>query len=323
MARLSTDILKKEVERKLSPGQYVLLQAGLEILQPANPSPDREEQASKRPAPPNTATEPLPGTSNDPEGTNHRQISQPATIEDMRALWGLANGQAQETMVDKGKQSLADPISFGIYIGKKRRQVTDYITNMYAVDPAHDGDSTVSIGGVEFSVTKGRKMQQDKVRVPHYMEGALRILREMILEDNMPTQQIVNHVNYLIQIACFAQTVPWKRVLNYDAVYRREQHQHGFAWGTGSAFLMQSQLSPHEAQAPSQPSKKPVNPASNAKKSTTVIHPKTGKPICGKWNSTSGCDYDNCRYVHACKTCFADGHTQVQHWDQAPSQAKN
>ena len=260
----------------------------------------------------------MPETNNESQGATIQQKGQPTTVADMMALWGMCNGQPpQDNTLDKGKQPPSDPFSFGTgpYVGKKRRQVTEYVTNMLAVDPSYDSDSTVTIGGVDFSVAKGKKVTQDKVRVPHYMEGALRILREMILEDDMPPNQIINHLNYLIQIACFAQTMPWKRVLNYDTIYRREQHQHGFAWGTGSAFLMQAQLSPHEVQIPNQLGKKTGPTPNNTKKMppTSVVHPKTGKPICGKWNSTNGCDYDNCRYVHACKTCFAENHNQTQH----------
>ena len=246
------------------------------------------------------------------------------------ALWGMATGlssnQEPPQQNNLGKQPPSDPFAFGTgpYKAKKKRHIGDYITNMYSVDPSYEDDSTVTIGGLEFSLAKGKKVPQEKIRVQHYMEGALRILREMILEDDMPVAQIVNHLNYLIQVACFSQTTAWRRVLNYDTVYRREQHDHGFAWGTGSAFLMQSQLVQPDLQTQgNQPNKRA--PTSNTKKSggtpANVIHPKSGKPVCGRWNSASGCNGEGCHYAHVCKKCFAENHTQSFHWDQSTSEA--
>ena len=47
------------------------------------------------------------------------------------------------------------------------------------------------------------------------MEASLHILRELLIKDSMPTEQALNHINYLIQVACLAQTNPWNRVRDY------------------------------------------------------------------------------------------------------------
>ena len=47
---------------------------------------------------------------------------------------------------------------------------------------------------------------------------------QLIMEEDMNQTEIVNHINYLIQIACCAQSKRWTSVLNYDTIYRREQH---------------------------------------------------------------------------------------------------
>ena len=115
----------------------------------------------------------------------------------------------------------------GPHGGKKLRKVGDYIHNPRATDP--NPQDKVTIGGVEFAMACTRHSNAGKILLPHYMEGALRILREMIVDDCLPMQQVINHINNLIQIAGLAQTTPWSLVRNYDTIYRREQHQHWFA----------------------------------------------------------------------------------------------
>ena len=142
----------------------------------------------------------------------------------------------------------------------------------------------------------------------------MRVLREMIVEEDASMQQVLHYLNYMIQVACFAQTKPWKRVFNYDTVYRREQHQHGFAWGSGSAFLMQSQLSPPEITNYQPPNNQ--TGGNNYKKPAgkrQVVHPTTGKPICGLWNGKNGCNLQVCEYEHVCKLCYSREHNMFHH----------
>ena len=187
----------------------------------------------------------------------------------------------------------------------------------------------MSIGGVEFAVSRGKKLHMDKVRVPHYMEGALRMLREMVVDEQLPSDQIVHHLNYLIQIACFAQTKGWRKVLNYDTIYRREQHQHGFAWGSGSSFLMTSQLAQAEPQPPpvvqTPPTPSAATTTAEKPRWKQVIYPATGKPVCGKHNSREGCHLPSCGFEHVCKQCFSTEHTRQMHFsaEDTSEQPKN
>ena len=103
------------------------------------------------------------------------------------------------------------------------------------------------------------------------MEGALRILRALLTEDGVSTDTAVDHINYLIQISVFAQSNPWINVLQYDRVYREEQHAYGFKWGTGSPFLMTTHL-----QRPAQPS----SDKSRRTRPQQILDPKSGKPVC-------------------------------------------
>ena len=344
ISRITSELLKKEF-KGLVPGQFLLLQAAVEMLQPPPaPAPQATEAAASTSQ--GSQHKEAGGSSNDnPPPTNTSTSTETASADiqtrlaagqqltpaDMLSLWGVASGTSTSqtpaaviTATDKGKQPPSDPFGFGIgpYSGSKIRKISDYITNTFTIDANNDENSTVTIGGVEFAMGKGRKIPHDKIRIQHYMEGCLRILRELIVDDNMPIPQIVNHINYLIQISCLSQTNQWRRVLNYDTLYRREQQQHGFAWGSSSPVLMQSQLSSPEPQAAQQNKTQPTT--SRTKKLPNVTHPTTGNIICDKWNGRGGCHITWCRYSHACKLCFASDHNEVQHREQGlASQPKN
>ena len=120
-----------------------------------------------------------------------------------------------------------------------------------------------------------------KILLSHYMEGALRILREMAVDDCLPIQQVINHKSHLIQIACLAQTTPRSLVRIYDTIYRREQHQYGFAWASTSAFIIQLLLSEPQTLTPK---------GSTITSHKRPHHPSTGKPVCLRWNSRKGCN---------------------------------
>ena len=347
LSRMKVDIFKREF-KSLIPGQLVLLEEAIAILQPDKTSPASTPAADTPPhtgpsastssQDGNTAAPPAqpPANNNTPLSASNAAASnllqahltagpQTAMMADLMGLWNAAAGLSPAPNASQqanGKTPPSDPFAFGTgpYAGSKHRKIPAYITNMFAIDPSLDDNEMVSIGGVELSVVKGKKVPNEKIKIQHYMEGALRILREGILEDSMPMSQVVCHINYLIQIACLAQTTQWRKVLNYDTIYRKEQHQHGFSWGESSAFLLQSQLA-------TQPDPTPGFPGQNKKQSTTmttgkrtpmqsVTHPHTGQVVCEKWNGRHGCNFNGCRFAHVCKSCFSKEHTEVQHREQ-------
>ena len=336
LSRISEDILKKDFQKNISPGQYVLLQAGIEILQPPPPPPkepaprliDQGELDSNtgknQQQPPNATASPTSASAaaaaatmtSQPPGFPSQPPSQQLSASDLLAMWHQAGDLQPVTQLLQGNGP-DDPFGFGTgpYASPKCRQVAEYITHMYSIDSDIDQDATVNIGGLEFSLAKGRKVPQEKVRFQHYMEGSLRILRELIVEESMPTVQIVNHVNYLIQIACLAQTNMWKKVKDYDIIYRREQHKHGFSWGKNSSFLLQSQLGTHDSTPFSQTTKKgPAAGQTNKRPPLpSVKNPNTGQTICNNFNGRNGCSWPNCNFLHVCKSCFSSAHSEIQH----------
>ena len=359
LARLSDEILKKEFQKAISPGQFVLLQGGVEILRPPPPAPkepiaDQQEANDGQPPHQSTAST-APTTSSittttasatggtrttastatgqpyaPPPGFPPQPTGQQLSPSDLLAMWHQAGDLQPVTQLIEGNGP-DDPFGFGTgpYSSSKCRQVAEYVTHMYNIDSDLDQESTVNIGGLEFSLAKGKKVAQDKIRYQLFMEGSLRILRELIVEESLNTTQTVNHINYLIQIACLAQTNPWKKVKDYDVIYRREQQKHGFAWGKSSPFLLQSQLGNHDNPPPTQfQSKKGSAPGQAGKRPPlpSVRNPSTGQTICNNFNGRNGCSWPNCHFSHVCKSCYSPAHSEIQHRENstiATTQPKN
>jgi hypothetical protein len=324
LVHLDEDILKKDF-KALVPGQLVLLREGVSILRPdtsparavttaTQPAADGELSTSNsQPTAPSTATPQLPAD----------QQAQPSTAADLLAMWSsLAGINGTPETSATAQPGPADPFGFGpgVHKGKKLHKITDYITNMLAMDPSYEEDPQVEIGGVKFCVSGGKRIAHDKVRVEHYMEGALRVLRQLIMEEDMNKTGIVNHINYLIQIACYAQSKRWISVMSYDTIYRREQHQHGFTWGSQSPFLISTLVPKYDTNQPHTPST-----MKEGKKPQTFVNPKTKNPVCGRWNGRPGCTGVGCNFDHVCKICFSEEHTSTQHWERglATPQPKN
>ena len=216
-------------------------------------------------------------------------------------------GLQEQADTGEGKQGFdeiypaTDPYGLGAGPhGNRHRDVGKFITFHAAQRTDHD-EQVVSIGGIQFRAAGEQKIPLDKIGPQQYMEGSLAILRDLIVHDNMALPRVLDHVNYLIQIARFSQTFPWQSVLRYDAVYRREQSNLGFRWGTCSPAMMQTQL--HGSRDRPQPTSSKQQPRD----------PNTGHIICQRWNGVHGCHLQACRFAHVCKTCYSSGHPHCQH----------
>ena len=131
-----------------------------------------------------------------------------------------------------------------------------------------------------------------------YMEGRVKVLREMIREDGASTDTISNYVNYQIKIATFAQTFKWDSVLRYALEYRKGQSEVGFEWGCDSPYLMQLHLQANAFSNMDQHKQRSKSPQSSVKN-------KYDPTICRRFNSQSGCDLKSCKFAHICMSCYA------------------
>ena len=316
LSKLNEGLCKKLFHKDMTPGQYVLLEAGLEMLRPTPATTIETTSAPTATTPAPTATTTTPtATTPAPAATTIPEPAQSTTHHEQTlhslGLHTLLSGIPQPDISDTRKLSAGevptDPFCFGTgpFAAKKLRMIDNHITHAFAEDSVQK--SSVKIGGVEVEVARPTKIANNKIHLAHYMEGALRILREMILDDALTPQQTLNHVNYLIQVSCLAQTNQWQRVLNYDTTYRREQFEHGFAWGSTRAFLLNAHFT-----APA----KPQHRQNDARGKHTPYNPNTGKTICLNWNGRWGCQRTNCNFEHVCKTCFNPSHTQAHHFKE-------
>ena len=212
-------------------------------------------------------------------------------------------GQSAQAEGPTGEHLFGDPYQFGRdRFALKKRQVVDYVSSL------NRGEDTtiVNLGGVEFRSSAVKKPQHDRLSLAQYVEGALRVLRAMVIEDGATMDHAIDYINYIVQIAVFAQTYAWPNVLAYDLEYRTQQQELGFRWASGSAFLMASRLQ--------KPAPVPVTnkKTSGPSRSAHPRDPKSGTPVCQRYNGVNGCTLSRCNFAHVCRSCFSD-HPEWQH----------
>ncbi len=116
---------------------------------------------------------------------------------------------------DSGKPSLFDPLAFTLENsstreGSKFRDIRDFVTVLTKDDTTgsmgvkRDQFGTVKMGHIEISLREN-KVPLEKLNLAQYMEGSLRILRSMVVDDNITMGQAMEYVNYLIKFSMLAQ----------------------------------------------------------------------------------------------------------------------
>ena len=299
---LCTDDVRKDF-KKLQPAQVALLElavrefhsttAGPSVPPPTSSPPN--DQAAGHSVPPQASS-----SSNDQAAASSATLS----VEEVLRKCGLiGNTQSAGNFSDT---TVTDPYGFGTGpFAWKFKDLTKYVSDTSSWNTPADSEESLMVGDRKFVATDSRRLMVDKLSPQQYMEASLSVLREMVVNDNLPTGRAVDHLNYLIQIARFAQKSPWQSVLRYDQQYRRQQSELGFRWGTGSPILMQSQLTANtRAPPPSSQSRKPQ------------LRDSAGRVICLMWNSVNGCNYHKCKYAHVCRECNSHDHTYQQHNQQ-------
>ena len=107
----------------------------------------------------------------------------------------------------------------------KLRTISDFILDWSSSETAANKDPGNEDSSILIHIRENTKLKQ-------YHSGALQVLRAMITEDKIPTEQIVQHVDYLLHVSTLMQAYPLEHVLSYDHAYRQEQFLLGFPWGT-------------------------------------------------------------------------------------------
>jgi hypothetical protein len=158
------------------------------------------------------------------------------------------------------------------------------------------------------------KPKLDSISPLQYMEASLRILREMATKDGASLPQVMQYVGYLVKVANMGQRFQWKSVVQYDSEYRKAQAESGFNFGADSSYMMQLHLRDHGTPAHAPPSR-----ATQSSHPQTRFDPSTGKPVCGQYNTMSGCRMKHCNYAHVCRSCFKP-HSFTHHSEASGAQ---
>ena len=236
---LNETIIQKHFSKALSLGQLLLLQAGVAQLQTTDVARPRIADSTK-------------GSNNNVDnvtaaGTGEADVSptgvpqsSAAVDVDYSKVFELFNSAAQPATPNVGKAETFDPLLclHSKLAAKSSKDIRDYIMFGQQYKPTSGEGHIIKIGDHELSL-KDKKIAVDRITQLQYMEGALKILAEMITDDHASTPVVLQHVNYLTKIACMGQMFAWPSVLRYDAEYRKYQAHMGFAWASDSPFLMQ------------------------------------------------------------------------------------
>ena len=345
-SRLNSALINKHFSKQLSLGQQCLLEGVVETLQREaretsvnKPSASMAGQTGQNSpdvfaeaAPPDPRTNPVPapavpsssGPSQSENGLDYntlRRLLQPATDDPSAAdVNAVSHATAGDLCNDgaTGKQpNLFDPFAFYALDKDNRskaRDIRDYV--MFYNDHKDSSVHTpIKVGDVEISLGTEKKTPLAKITQAQFMEGNMRILRELILKDQIGLSGALEYVGYVTKIACMAQTYPWQAILRYDAEYRRHQAALGFAWGAESPFLMHLLLG--QDGTSSRTHQQQGREASHRANDRNRYDPATGKVICEKYNGRNGCNYRNCRFSHVCFTCSSTSHGEYGHRTQS------
>lgn len=295
LSKLTPEIIKAEF-KKLPLAQNLLLQEACQSLRV-----------------PETVTQPTePATpAHDNGGSGDASSGSTLTAADVAAFIDQG-GSIISDKNDCGKPHLFDPLQFDFNksgaVGP-HRDIRDYITLVpKGLSGSAQDSGSIKIGAQEF-LLKDTKIPWERLNVPQYMEGSLRIMREMALQDKCGVGELLEYSNYLVKIATLGQCFNWQSVLKYDQAYRKAQSSSGFRWGSDNSYLMQLYLKPETYDKPQQPYQKKQAKAP-AKGKTYKFDPETGSQICMKWNSVGGCKFPDCKFAHTCMKCYSTAHAQ-------------
>jgi len=316
---LSTAIIQKNFAKSLSLGQTLLLQKAVEALCKVPPSEAQKDTVRSV----DTSSPSSVGKSQD---TNSLSSAAAATVStdaidnslrnqglDATTLMGILGASSGNTdNLDNGKGHTFDPFSVSNGSPTKFYDIRDFVT----VIPAERKEGgSIKVGDFELNLS-GSKPKLDSITQMQYMEASLRILREMATKDGASLPGVLQYVGYLIKLANMGQRFQWKSVLKYDAEYRKAQAETGFPYGSDSSYMMQLFLRdrlPQEHYSATKPS-----PNSGAQHPQMRYDPGTGKPICGQYNSSKGCQLQRCKFAHVCRACFKS-HSFINHNEHAAS----
>ena len=188
----------------------------------------------------------------------------------------------------------------------KSKDIKDNVT------PLQTGEKqSVFLGGVGLTIPES-KPKLEAISPLQYMEASLKIMREMALKDGADLETVLQYAGYLVKIANMGQRCNWQSVIKYDTEYRKYQASGQFMWGADNAWTMMMFLKEGLGSQQQRDINKWSTPHQRDNFRTNN-DPRSGKPVCEKFNGRLGCALPACRYAHVCRTCFDASHAQANH----------
>ena len=123
--------------------------------------------------------------------------------------------------------------------------------------------------------------------------------------------QIADDLSYTVKVAELLESHTLASVVIYDNKYRKLQHQYRFLWGSDLQHLHIRFLVKHR---PLTQSNQTLARPYTESRSNSGRPPQFVRPICRQFNSSSGCNWPQCRFQHVCLVVnCSQPHPQHEH----------
>ena len=106
----------------------------------------------------------------------------------------------------------------------------------------------------------------------------MRLLNHLLASDNLRRDEIEFYLAYSTKIFDFAEIYDWNSVLNFDYLYREQQAEHRFKWGTFSPHMELQILVPKRARQTGTTGT-PYNSANSTKEECKIFKAKGNCPF--------------------------------------------
>ena len=243
------------------------------------------------------------GVSSSVRGSPHMAVPSATAGAGPLGSMNLATGTQAGT-----SNGMFDLSSLGIMGAPSKTQPFRDVRDFVTLAPATKADYLVDVGPFQIKVKDG-KIPLNRLSQSQYMEGAMKILLEMMNKDKCSMSVVINYVNYVVKVSTFAQAFEWPSVVQFDHEYRKLQTEQGFPWGQDNPYLMQLLLRSRQSSDKfGQPQRTTSQTTGRGK-----YDPHTARPICERFNGKHGCSLRVCKYSHVCISCFSPTHGDFTH----------
>ncbi|KAK2144921.1 hypothetical protein NP493_4089g00002 [Ridgeia piscesae] len=144
-------------------------------------------------------------------------------------------------------------------------------------------------------VKSGVKPKLEAITLSQWSIANLAIMYRLLGEGKLGDEGVIDYLSYSTKIYQLTQKYENVSVYFYDREYRKLQASHNFRWGTDIPHLHTMQLTP---RAPRNNARPPPNHVRSGQRPGPVT--VDGRAICKMLNTSRGCSYVDCKFVHAC-----------------------